>query len=98
MPRPRKKTPWDNIILGVYKPPPQRDPCGCDEVCVHGQTCLAGHANYPTWHWYPCDVCTPMQDGLELCRCGDLRYRHTPKCRVASCGCRSFRPKGGDAA
>lgn len=37
------------------------DPCTCDHTCDHGQRCLAGHANYPNAHWYPCPTCTPMR-------------------------------------
>ncbi len=37
------------------------DPCACDHVCPHGERCLAGHANYPDSHWYPCQTCTPAR-------------------------------------
>ncbi|HWB36942.1 MAG TPA: hypothetical protein VHA75_13050 [Rugosimonospora sp.] len=35
------------------------DACDCRNVCVHGDRCLGGHANYPDWHWYHCEVCSP---------------------------------------
>lgn len=55
------------------------DPCSCTHECPHGGTCMGGHANYPDWHWYQCETCTPsdatyVRDGdgwLGTCRrCG----------------------------
>lgn len=92
MPKSRRHTPYDNIIRGVYLRPSDTDPCGCSEVCDHGEQCLGGHALSPNDHWYLCDVCTPKDD--RLCKCGDPRSQHASRCRVPLCGCREFRPKG----
>ncbi len=59
------------------------DPCACDEVCPHGESCLAGHANYPDRHWYMCQTCTPMrQVTFEEAR--NWRARRVAELRAAA--------------
>jgi hypothetical protein len=82
---PRRKTPWDNRILGVYHAPPK----ACTQRCPHGTECFGRHHSDP--HWYPCEQCTPPPRGR--CRCAHERDEHHPACDHAACGCRWFRPE-----
>lgn len=94
MPRSHKNSPIGRTMRGEYKAVPP-DPGACEHVCDHGAVCLGGHARVPSWHWYLCEICTPPPVAAAACRCAHPRTEHTPKCEVAHCGCRAWKPRGG---